>query len=79
MKIRLEEIVNIIKGEIEEIKDLNSNDYDTKLSDLGVDSLDLSSMFLDLEENYDIEFTDDDIDNLNTVNKIVEFINKLKS
>ena len=79
MKIKIEGIVEIIKGDIAVLSSLNSSDYDTDLSDLGVDSLDRSSMFLDLEENFDVEFTDDDIDVLSTVNKIASFINDSKS
>jgi len=79
MKIKIEGIVEIIKGDIAVLSSLNSSDYDTDLSDLGVDSLDRSSMFLDLEESFDVEFTDDDIDALSTVNKIATFINDSKS
>jgi len=75
MKIKREDIVDIIIGEVAAINDLNSTDYDTDLSDLGVDSLDRNSIFLDLEENFNVEFSDDEVDNLNTINKIAVFIN----
>ena len=76
MKINIEEVAKIVKGELAVLKDLNSDDFESSLSDLGVDSLDRSSMFLDLEESFDVEFSDDDIDNLSSIKDITDFINE---
>lgn len=74
MKIDTENIVKILKGDIAALSDISEDEYDIDLSDIGVDSLDRNTIFLDLEENFEMEFTDEDIDKLNTVNKIIAFI-----
>lgn len=78
MSVKKEEIVEIIKGDVAVLESVEVSDFDTSLDDLGVDSLDLSSMFLDLEETFDIEFSDEEIDELSTINKIIDFINSKK-
>ena len=49
---------------------------DDKLRDLGLDSLDIVEMLLQLEEEYDVHFDDMDMSNLNTVKDLLDAINK---
>jgi acyl carrier protein len=51
-------------------------DFDRPLADYGLDSLDLSAIFLALEERYGIKISDEDFDRLNTVNRIVVFLDR---
>lgn len=50
--------------------DLNSNFKE----DLDADSLDLFELVMALEEEYDIEIPADDLNNIATVNDIVEYL-----
>lgn len=65
----LEKIIDIISAEMdiarEEI-DAQSNLYD----DLGLDSMDLLSMVLSIEENFGVRFSKDDISVIRTVTDI---------
>ena len=49
---------------------------DVNLSDQGVDSLDKASLFLNIEETYNIKISADEFMELNTTNKIVKHINE---
>ncbi len=48
---------------------------DTQFSDLGIDSLDMTEMTMDLEDEFSIEFTPSP--EINTVGKLVEAVEKL--
>lgn len=45
-----------------------------KLSDLGVDSLDVASIFLRIQESLGVSVPDDDFDELDTIDKIANYI-----
>ena len=45
--------------------------------DLGADSLDLVELVMAIEEEFDIEMTDDDIENIKTVSDAVSFLKTL--
>lgn len=44
------------------------------VDDLGADSLDLVDLMMALEEEFDIEVTEDEVENLKTVGDAVEFV-----
>lgn len=46
------------------------------LSDLNADSLDAVEVILAIEDKYDIEVTDDEADSLNTVQDIVNLVER---
>lgn len=75
MKTNADRILEIIKQEVDSNIDFENLEYDIPLSDQGMDSLDRSSMFLGIEEEYDIEITDEDIESLTSVNEIVDYVN----
>lgn len=54
---------------------VGNGDYDRTLADLGIDSLDVATIFLSLAERYDLVVSDEEIDQLNTVNLIVARVN----
>ncbi|MDR0751938.1 MAG: acyl carrier protein [Christensenellaceae bacterium] len=66
-----------IKQHLMDVLDLDPNsitlDSDI-INDLDADSLDIAQMLLELENNYKIEFEDDDIKTIRTVGDIVRFI-----
>jgi acyl carrier protein len=47
---------------------------DTSLTDLGVDSLDVASIFLAIHEQLGVRVPDADIDGLDTVRRIAEYV-----
>ena len=58
---------------------LNVDESEIKLAtsfidDLGADSLDLVDLMMALEEEFDIEVTEDEVENLKTVGDIVDFV-----
>lgn len=46
--------------------------------DLGADSLDLFEMVMALEEEYDVEIPTDDLENIQTIGHVEEYIKKLQ-
>ena len=75
MKVTLEQVKEIFANEVDSKVDVKGMDPNESLSDQGVDSLDNSSAFLALEDQFSVKFTDQDIEKLDSLNKIVDFIN----
>lgn len=53
----------------------DDDDYDRSLSEIGVDSLDVMSVLLEIQEDLGISIPDEDVDNLSTVNLIINYVN----
>jgi len=70
---KLFEILNSIELEIEE-SESNSR---ISFSDLGVDSLDLIKFITDVENYYNVEITDDILENINSINDLRIYINSI--
>lgn len=50
---------------------------DTKIADdLGADSLDLVDLLMSIEDEFGIEIPDEDVENIQTIGDIVEYINR---
>lgn len=49
------------------------------IDDLGADSLDIVDLVMTLEEEFDTEIPDEDIENLRTVGDIVKYIEELSA
>ena len=47
-------------------RDVVVDDFDKKLDDYGIDSLDLASILLSIEEKFDFKIPNDDIESLET-------------
>lgn len=73
-----------IKSEILKMaKDANQSaviecddDFDRPLSEIGLDSLDLMSILFSVQEKYNIDIPEEDMDGLTTLNEIVRYIDK---
>jgi acyl carrier protein len=75
-KFTLDQLKELMK-EIEMLRDkVDSLDPDKDLATQGIDSLDMLSVFLLLQEKFNIEIPDEDIPKLNTLNAIVEYVNQ---
>ena len=59
-------------------KRVGEGDYDTPLKDLGVDSLDVASIFLAIHEKLGVRVPDDEIDRLSTIRLITAYLNGKK-
>ena len=75
MKVKSDDIIDIIKNAGTQADALLLNEY-AILRDIGCDSLAMMNAFLHIQEKYDVEIDDDDIDKLNTVHDFLNFINK---
>jgi acyl carrier protein len=68
----LEILQKAIKKELG--RDLGNLTPATAFADLELDSLDVVQMVMAIEEAFDIEIDDDDVDKLKTVGQLVEYI-----
>lgn len=75
MQIDSQKIIKIIEGEQTQI-DLDALNPQADLRDIGADSLDMMSIFLAVQEEFDVEIPDEEIENLTSVNEICTFINR---
>ncbi|WP_257935748.1 acyl carrier protein [Campylobacter lari] len=76
MKINSQEILQILK-EIGVLVDVNTLEIDKPLKDQGIDSLDMANLFLNLQERYNIEIPMEDVEKLNSIENVEQYI-KLK-
>jgi acyl carrier protein len=68
-----------IKKLLHEEYGIQNFDSNTKFSELGLDSLDKVEIIMYLEEEFNIEITDEEGDNVNTVKDLVELIQNKKN
>ena len=68
------EILEIVKEKIKDRINIDSINYDDRLDELGLDSLDLVETMLKIEEVLNIEFTSDEIVELKTIQDVVNLI-----
>lgn len=47
------------------------------VDDLGADSLDIVELIMEMEEEFDIEIPDEDVENMTTVKDVVDYCAKL--
>ena len=76
MKTNQKEIIEMMKNEVESYVDYDNFSTSATLMSQGVDSLDLNSLIFALEEKFEITIPDSDMEKLETVDGIVEYINK---
>ena len=55
---------------------LSSIDENSRLQDLGIDSLDVVEYLLEIEERYNIEFPPEEMVDLKTINDLIQLIEK---
>jgi acyl carrier protein len=78
MEITIENIKKVLKKEVDARVDIENMDADKSITDQGIDSLDQSSAFLALEDEFNISIPGKEIEKLDTLNKIVAYIKQAK-
>ncbi len=69
----LEKVQNIVSAQFD--VDKNTITMDTNIEDdLGADSLDVVDMLMSLEDEFDVEIPDEQIDKIRTVGQLVSYI-----
>lgn len=69
----LEKVKMILADQLEVEEDTINSDTDIQ-DDLGADSLDVVDLIMSLEDEFEIEVPDEDIENLRTVGALVSYI-----
>ena len=72
----IETLQQAIKKELG--RDLGTLTKDTIFEELALDSLDVVQMVMAIEEAFDIEIDDDDVENLKTVGQLLDYIEARK-
>jgi acyl carrier protein len=55
------------------------SDYDVPFTDLGLDSLDLTSLIFDFQQEFDVEIDSDDYTQIDTINSLFKIIEKIEA
>lgn len=74
MKATTENVKEVI-AEAEVLGDANEMKNDVPLSEQGIDSLDVVNVYLLLEEKFDVKIPDEDLNKVETIDAIIEYIN----
>ena len=74
MKVTREDVIDAVR-EAGVVSDPGKVRDEVKLSDQGVDSLGIFNIILVLQEKYEIEISDEDVDKLTNVSEIVDYLN----
>lgn len=67
-------VVDTVKSILSKRIDISSLKEDDNLSTLGLDSLDLVEVMIEIEEELGVEFTSDEISNLTTLKDVLNLI-----
>jgi acyl carrier protein len=73
---KIEEIREIIQGEVSDRIKVEEIPADGLLEDYGIDSLDKASVFMAIEDKYGVSIPDTDMEKLKTLNDIISHIEK---
>lgn len=57
------------------VKDVDELEFDIPLGSQNIDSLDISNLLFNIEDEYDVEIPDEEIDKLQTIDQILNYIN----
>ncbi len=58
------------------ISDEDMITMETTLEDLGADSLDMVEVIMAIEDEFDVQIKDEDLENLKSVGDLIEYISK---
>jgi len=79
MKATVENIKEVIE-QAEVLGDVSELQNDIKLSEQGVDSLDIVNIYLLIEEKFGVFISDEDLEQVKTIDDIIGYVNaKLES
>ena len=75
MVVKFNDIISAVEnaGISVDVTDINGSD---SLSEAGVDSLEMMSFFLAIEEKFNVKFPDEDIDSLDTIDGIISYMER---
>lgn len=76
MNVTQQDIFAVIKAAGVSV-DLSKIDASASLTKSGIDSLEMMNVFLGIEERFGIRIPDDDADRLDSVDAIVDYLQKL--
>ena len=76
MNITQDEILSIFES-VGVSVDVSTINGDALLSKIGIDSLEMMNVLLQIEEKFSIKIPDEEIDNLNTIDNIVSYLQRL--
>ena len=71
-------IIKMVKDANKTVIIENDDDFDRTLDEIGLDSLDFMSILFSVQEKYNITIPDEDIDGLETLNKLIRYIDEKK-
>lgn len=74
MKIEITEIKKIIKSEVSPNVNIDAMSENDSWDEAGIDSLDRSSLFLAIEEAFDIEVSDEAIEEIDNIQDLINYI-----
>jgi acyl carrier protein len=66
-------VIDVLEDNVQDLEMLEDK-MDQTLVDIGVDSLDVMLVMMDIQEKSGVKISDDKADQLDTPNKIVDFI-----
>ncbi|WWP02165.1 MAG: acyl carrier protein [Candidatus Dasytiphilus stammeri] len=72
----IEKRVKKIIGKQLSLKERQINNSDTFIKDLGADSLDIIELFMALEEEFQKEIPDEDVEKIKSVQTAIDYISK---
>jgi acyl carrier protein len=73
MDVSRDEIAKLVQQACK-LKEINTEQYGKPLKSIGIDSLDIASVFLAVMERYGLDVPDEEIDRLNTIDAIAAYI-----
>lgn len=56
--------------------DVENINFATKIEDLDIDSIDLLDFIMTIEDKFDVEFSDEELDQIDSLEDIVEILEK---
>ena len=74
-RIMFEKVKAIIIDQLS-ISDEDMVTMDTTLEDLGADSLDLVEVIMAIEDEFDVQIKDEDLENIKSVGDLINYISK---
>ncbi|MEM7125479.1 MAG: phosphopantetheine-binding protein [Chloroflexota bacterium] len=74
MTVTAAQIKEIIVNDVDPQIDVESLKEDLPLTGQGIDSLDMYTLFLSIEEGLGVAIPDEDVEKLNTIDDIVKYV-----
>lgn len=71
-------MVKIVKDANKTVVIENDEDFDRPLAEIGLDSLDFMSILFSVQDKFNINIPDEDIDGLNTLNDLIRYTDENK-